>query len=625
MCGISGVLNRSNNEILRFLETAKKLQLHRGPDSQDQTIIKNKNWNIGLGHQRLSIIDLSNSGNQPMQSSSGSSIIVYNGEVYNYKELREKYFNKNTKSTTDTEIILNIIEKIGIQKALKQFNGMWAFAWYDKFKKKLYLSRDRTGIKPLYYYNDGETFYFASEIKTVLEGPSKKLSLNKQVVGEYLLQSLQDTSESTFFNEIKSLPAGCFAEIDLNKKKISLEIKSYWELSKSSKKMSFKEAQSTSKNIFFDAVKLCMRSDVPIGVTLSGGIDSSAIASVMKKHMKKGQDLKILSSVSQDGLNDESKFIKIMSDYLENPVEKVELKWSSDQAIDLMYKATWQNDSPLGSFSNIAHYLLMKKANELGIKVILSGQGADELLCGYKKYLGFYIQSLIKKHQYLKSIYVFISFIINGNILKQFNFQEAKRYLPNFFKKKDINIKGPALKDYKHVPLGLQNGETINDRQIKDLKKLSVPYLNHYEDRMSMAWSREIRLPFLDYRLIDFFVSLPTNYKLGSGWTKYIFRNSMQKFLPKQITWRKDKQGFLTPQEKWIRDELREQILEVFNEKALIFKLGFVDRVSLLKKYEKFCNQSSGKGKVWYRDIFNPFAFEIWLQLYKNYINIKID
>ena len=624
MCGITGVVVKSGDIVKSFLASAEQLQLHRGPDTQSSEILQTKYWSFGFGHQRLSILDLSDAGKQPMRSSSDSSIITYNGEVYNYKELREEHIGHDVRGNSDTEVILEVIEKLGIKKALNQFNGMWAFAWYNQKTNKLYLARDRAGIKPLYYYSDGDSLYFASEVKTILAGPKKKFPLNHQVVGEYLCQSLQDSTEATFFEGIQALPAGCYAEIDLSKDKIRLDINPFWKLPNIHRDISFEDAESEAKTIFRDSVKLRMRSDVPVGVTLSGGLDSSAIASIMKECISEGQSLKILSAVSPGSKQDESEFIDIMSNYLNNPVEKVQLGWEPDEALELMRKVTWHNDSPLGSFSNVAHYLLMQKAHELGIKVILSGQGADELLCGYKKYLGFHLQALIRKHKYFNALKVLVGFSRNGSILNQFNLQEAKRYLPDFWNKKDVDIRGPALQFYRPLALGLKSQQSVMDRQISDLRSFSVPYLTHYEDRMSMAWSREIRLPFLDYRLMELFISLPVSFKMARGWTKYVFRKALQNYLPSEIVWRKDKQGFVSPQEEWLRNELRNEVLEVFCADALIFKLGLVNRKALLDKYEEFCNQSTGKGRIWYREIFNPFALEIWLQQYRNFVKTDV-
>jgi asparagine synthase (glutamine-hydrolysing) len=620
MCGITGVLTRNPELAEQALLRAGKVQTHRGPDIQDQKVLSIGDWSLGMGHQRLSILDLSDAGRQPMESSSKSSIIAYNGEVYNYKELNEQELNLQLRTGTDTEVVLEMLEKNGIEAALPMFNGMWAFAWYDNTNKMLYLARDRVGVKPLYYTVKNGSLYFASEIKAVLEAVGERFPLNPQVIGEYICQSLQDSSTATFFEGIEALPSGHFAAIDLSVETLQIETKSYWDVFSKPQPVKFDEAVIKARDIFRDSVRLRMRSDVPVGVTLSGGLDSSAIAAIMKEALVEGQELKVLSAVSPGSAQDESEFIDIMADHLGCNVDKISLGWKPEEAIELMRKVTWHNDSPLGSFSNVAHYLMMQKANELGITVILSGQGADELLCGYKKYLGFYIQSLLRKRHYFSAVKLVLGFIFNRSVLNQFSFQEAKRYLPARFSVKEVDIRGPMLNDYKPIQLGLLSGQAVQQRQGTDLGKFSVPYLTHYEDRMSMAWSREIRLPFLDYRLMELFVNLPTRFKLHKGWTKYIFRKAMEDYLPPAINWRKDKQGFVNPQEEWIRSELKDQVLEIFGEDALIFKFGLIDRKALLEKYTVFCEQGDGNGSVWYRDIFNPMALEIWMQTYQKFI-----
>lgn len=620
MCGITGIITKDKELANRALRCMEEAQIHRGPDFQAQQVVEHGVWNLGLGHQRLSILDLTDAGNQPMRSTSQDSVIVYNGEVYNYQELNDLYLKFSARTKTDTEIVIEMLENVGIKESLQKFNGMWAFAWFDKRRGKLYLARDRAGIKPLYYAHHNGSLIFSSEIKAILVASGDQFPLNTQVVGEYLFQSLQDSSTATFFEGINSLPAGHFAEIDLSSNDLDIKIHEYWNIFEYSQESDFDVSATSANRIFQDSVKLRMRSDVPIGVTLSGGVDSSAIASVMKVMLAEGQNLTVLSAVSPGSTHDESQFIDIMTDYLECDVHKVSLDWKPEEAIQLMRKATWYNDSPLGSFSNVAHYLLMQKAYELGITVILSGQGADELLCGYKKYLGFYIQSLLRQRRYFSAMKLGFGFFFNRSILNQFSFQEAKRYLPQRFRDEEIDIRGSALKQYQATALGLELNQSVQQRQVADLKRFSVPYLTHYEDRMSMAWSREIRLPFLDYRLMELFINLPTSFKLCKGWTKYIFRKSMENYLPPAICWRKDKQGFVSPQEDWLRGELKQEVLEIFSEDALIFKYGLIDKVALLERYDKFCLQREGKGTVWYRDIFNPLALEVWLQTYQKFI-----
>lgn len=623
MCGIAGIITScSDFDLGGVLQASSNSQQHRGPDANSQKTFRDGGWNIGLSHQRLSILDLSNSGIQPMTSVSGRSTIVYNGEVYNYSELKDDLLETNYVSHTDTEVVINSLEEKGVKAAVNEFNGMWGFAWYDKRDKKLFLCRDRMGIKPLYYYKNKNSLYFASEVKTILDACEEKFRLNLQAVGEYLCQSLQDTENESFYNEILSVPAGHYIEIDLKSPEFSLKIVKYWDVRNASVYQG-DDLAGYVKELFDDSVRLRMRSDVPVGVTLSGGIDSSAIASSMKNFLGDSDNLNMLSAVSPDSKMDESEFIDLMAEYLKVDAHKVVLDWSAEEAVSLLKEVIRFNDSPVGSFSNVAHYLMMKKAKELGITVILSGQGADELLCGYKKYLGFYIQSLLRQGKVFKSVKVILGFLLNKSILFQFNFVEAKRYLPGVFQKKKNDVRGLKLKEhYKPKNVSLKKGQAMYDRQIEDLEAFSVPFLTHYEDRMSMAWGREIRLPFLDYRLVELFSTISVEDKLCDGWTKYIFRDAMKATLPHQIAWRKDKQGFINPQEQWLRRELKEEVLKVFSEDAIMFKMGLVDRDVLIGKYKDYCSKDNGKGSVWYREIFAPFALEIWLQMNQKHLCI---
>lgn len=621
MCGIAGVITASKNfHVASLLNEAATMQSHRGPDASSISVENDGLWEVGFAHQRLAVLDLSESGVQPMESLHGKSSIIYNGEVYNYRDIRKDLAAQKYLSSTDTEVVLNALEEKGIFAASNLFNGMWAFAWHDKANSKLFLCRDRIGIKPLYYYKNERGFYFSSEIKTILATSKDEFDLNYQAVGEYLCQALQNTSTSTMYAGIYSVAPGHYLEIDLSENEIRPIEKCYWSVS-NALPYEGDDVVGDVRKIFYDSVRLRMISDVPIGVTLSGGLDSSAIAGAMKDHLGGVGNLNILSVVSPGSDLDESPFIDIMCDYLGAKAEKVTLDWSPDEAVALLRDVTWHNDTPVGSFSNVAHYLMMKKANDLGITVILSGQGADELLCGYKKYLGFYVQSLLRRMRFLKAVGTIAGFLINRSIISQFSFMEAKRYLPNFLTGSAPDISGIQLKKcYSPVALSLKPKQTIEQRQIEDLEKYSVPFLTQYEDRMSMAWSREIRLPFLDYRLIELLAHLPADEKLFKGWTKYVFRKAMQDRIPDSIVWRKDKQGFVSPQEQWLKHELKEEVCAVFSKDALIFSMGLVDREVLMDKYEHFCMQKQGKGKVWYREIFAPFALELWLQVNKQYI-----
>jgi asparagine synthase (glutamine-hydrolysing) len=622
MCGIAGIVCRRSN-VMDVLKRAENVQKHRGPDAQVCTQYGVQNLTIGFSHQRLSVLDLSESGNQPMTFKDQKGMLIHNGEVYNYKEIRSelKSFGYSFKSDTDTEVILTALHHWDLEDALSRFNGMWAFAWLDLEHSQIILSRDRAGKKPLYYYQDGEQFYFASEIKTLLEMTNNKFSLNFQIVGEYLQQALSDTSTETFFRGIKKLPPAHYGVIDLSSETLQLPLKSYWAVDFQERHFhSETESIEYLRELFIDSVRLRLRSDVPIGVLLSGGIDSSSIAAVTQHLLGKGREINMLSAVSTDSRYDESPFIDRVGRHLGLDVHKVVLDFRPEQAMDYLYQVSWFNDEPVGSFANVAHYLLMKQAKELGITVILSGQGADELLCGYKKYLGFYIQHLLRSHQYIKLAKVLSEFMRQSTVVNQFSMQEAKRYLPSVFKPIKYETLGEALRDYKPVSVGMAKGLTVQERQALDVERFSVPVLTHYEDRMSMAWSREIRLPFLDYRIMEMLIPLPVESKLSYGWTKYIFRKAIGQFLPPEIVWRKDKQGFVNPQSEWLKKDLRKEVEKYFDGESLIFKNEMVDRGNLTKKYEAYCQQSSGKGSIWFRDIFNPLALEIWLRKFESYI-----
>lgn len=628
MCGIAGIITKKHLQVVENkMQIANEVQSHRGPDNAEFSTYKRGYWNVGLCHQRLSIIDISNNANQPMYYGD-KGVIIFNGELYNYqqikKELESYGYSFNTDS--DTEVLLIALHHWGIENALNKFNGMWSFAWFNLEENILYLSRDRLGIKPLYYFIDENTntLYFSSEMKTILSMSERKFKLNYQKIGEYLQQSLIATSDDTFFHGIKRFPAGHFCKIYLNENHIRFKPVKFWDLSDVEivRKVNIEEAIHKVRELFIDSVNLRLRSDVPVGVLLSGGIDSSAITAVANNILNGENPITVFSAVSDHKKYDESYFIDKVAEHLNINVVKVKLDFKPEEVISYLEQVSWYNDEPVGSLSNVAHYLLMKKAKELGITVLLSGQGADELLFGYKKYLGFYLQFLLKRKQFSKALSVYMQFRKQGTIINQFSIQEAKRYLPEFLRPKEINIlTKDLLLNFEPLHLGISGLKNMSQRQLLDIKKFSIPILTHYEDRMSMAWSREVRVPFLDYRLVEYLYSIPTDFKIKDGWTKYIFRKAIEKELPKEIVWRKDKQGFVNPQSEWLKHELKDTLLSYFHDKnSLIFKSNLIDQEKLILKYEQYCNQEEGKGSIWFKDIFSPLALEIWMRKYERFI-----
>lgn len=624
MCGIQGVITKELFDQHRW-GNAMKVQGHRGPDDNGSWEGKISDWHIRLGHQRLSIIDLSLDAAQPMVHPITGSILIFNGEIYNYIELRTQLerLGHHFFGNSDTEVLLNALEYYDFDHTLSMLNGMWAFAWLNIKKQQLFLSRDRFGEKPLYFSARNDTIFFSSELKTILTLLGQRQILNMQTVGEFLALNLLDVTNASFFNGIEQVKAGTYSCFSLNRKFIRSYSKTYWNCPLIPEKLlQWDDFILELRSRFLKSVDIRLRSDVPVGILLSGGIDSSSIASTAK--ILRSEPLHLLSAVHHDSRFDETPFIDIMSKHLGWPITKVILPNNPIELFNHIEDATWYMDGPIGSLSHVSHYLLMKAANELGITVLLSGQGADESFCGYLKYFGFHLQTLIRNRKFILAAKSLKGFLDNKTVISQFNFGDAQRYLPKLFRNKRLSIFGEALDYYIEPNIGLQSGNTLNQRQLLDLTNYSVPSINHSEDRMSMAWSREIRLPFLDHNLIEMLISAPSNYKINKGWTKYALRCAMEPYLPAKITWRKDKQGFSTPEGEWLKKELKHHILNYyFVPESNIFKLGIIKRDRLLERFNRYCLQKPQQGFISFRELFTPVTLEIWLRKYSQYINMS--
>ena len=622
MCGFLGFIGCPNKGFERRWMQAQPLQYHRGPDNQSEKRFLFKKHKLFLGFQRLSIIDLNSSANQPMVSEKDDTLIIFNGEIYNFIELKQELISTGCSFSTnsDTEVLFNALRYWGPEKACSKFNGMWAFAFFDLKTGDLFLSKDRFGKKPLYFYLSDEGLYFASEAKSLLTMIGKKFSLNYQVIGEFLFQSQINASNAYFLNDICQIPASTiihFSFADKVRQKKSIQ---YWDFpNNESDEIISDNLIQTVREKFFNAVNIRLRSDVPVGILLSGGLDSSSIASAVN-HLNNNEVL-LFSAVDNYSQYDESPFIDTMANYLGANVKKLDLSLDKENIFNILEELIWFNDQPVPSLSNLSHHLLVKMARDSGIKVLMTGQGADELLCGYRKYLMFYVQYLIRNGKLRKAYEVISEFHNNNTIISQFNFSEAKRYLKYFSGKGIKDSKGDALKDVIQLNIGLEKGATIASRQLMDYKYFSLPQLLHTEDRMSMAVSTEMRVPFLDVEFVETVLPLSIECKLKNGWTKYIFRKSMEQYLPSTITWRKDKQNFGNAQGELLKGFLSEEIRNnYFSSDSLIFKKQIMKRNRLMKTFGKYINQPVNKGLVAYREIFAPISLEIWLRKFENYI-----
>lgn len=607
MCGV--IFQLSSNKInIDNLTKAAEFQKHRGPDFSGSSYIKVKEKHLYFSHQRLSILDLSDAANQPMVHEESGSTLIFNGEIYNYLELKKdlEKFRINFKTTSDTEILFYYLIFYGPKITCKKINGMWSFVFFDSKQNKIFFSRDRCGKKPLYYFQDNNDLFVASEMKTLAIACKKKFKLNKNYLYNFLELALVDLNEDSLFQDIKQFKQGYIYSNDLNYKSTKLKFEPYWNLNQ--KNYDFLNLEDLIYKKFLESVKIRLRSDVNIGIMLSGGIDSSAIASVIK-NIDKNEKYKLLSFISDSKKNTEIKYVKLMEKYLNNKSSKVKFPKKIKDYFDLLEEVTNKIDVPLPGSSNLAHYLMMKEAKSRGLTVILSGQGADESLCGYNKYLFIYLINLFKNKKFFKFFQNLFIFFKRNTLFNKFNFIESKRYInsnQNYFY-------GSFFHKLKKKSL-YSIGQTVKSRQIDDIKKFSIPSICHLEDRLSMLNSIEIRYPFLDYKLVELFVSLSDEKKIYNGWSKYIFRKTFDKFLPKEIVWRKDKIGFATDFDEKIFDKSYNDFIykNYFNEKALIFKLDIIEKNKFLKLFRNL-----NKKKYKYlspKKVFSILSLEIWLQ-----------
>lgn len=609
MCGIFGAVNINEyfecDDWRRFVDLTD-LVSYRGPDASGyltinmkENILNNKDqFDVFFGHRRLSIIDLSTEGNQPL-TNDNKIWIIFNGEIFNYIELRTELEKKgyHFKTKTDTEVILNVYKEYG-EQGFSKFNGMWAFAIVDLQNKKIILSRDRFSIKPLYFINANKKIYFASEIKQLLPLLEKK-EFNKDVMFKYLRQRLLDYNTETFFKGIYKAKPMHNTIIDLLNENVK-ETK-YWDYHVEEIPEDENDAAKKFRDLFIDSVKIRLRSDVPIGGLLSGGLDSSSICAVANE-LTNGS-FSCFSVVSKDKKYSEENFVDILTDNKSMKVEKLFLEPESSwkKLEDLIQYF----DEPFGGFSVTAQNQMFEQIKKnTDVTVILSGQGGDEILGGYRKFFFFYLQEELKKGNIFNVFKNIMLSAVYGTVLWQFSLSEAKRYIP-FMQRNYDPIDDVILIKSELEPIW--KVKNFRDRQELDIDKYSVPTLAHYEDRNSMAYSLEIRLPFLDHRLVNFALNLPPSMKIKNGWTKYILRKSLKE-LPKEISWRKDKQGFITPEEKWLKNDFREKITDLFMSSKLD-ELGIINKSKLLNLYRNFLK---GNKNISCSDISVFLIAELW-------------
>lgn len=552
----------------------------------------NQPAHLFLGHRRLSILDLSSGGHQPMQNEDGSLWLVYNGEIYNYLEIRRELqtLGHCFRSHTDTEVILHSYEEWGTD-CLRHFNGMWAFALVDLKKRRIFCSRDRAGVKPFYYSYDKKQFSFASEIKSLLQRDDFRVEPNEQMIADYLFWGLLDHTRETFFKSIYQLRPGEYLLLEGE----SLIVQSYWDIE--GKEIRFpRDSDYTERfyELLQDSIRLRLRTDVPIGTCLSGGLDSSSIVCLANRLMFDGQSIdphlvgerqKTFSSCFDDLAYDERRFIEVAIQH--TGADKHYVFPQGEGLLKDLSKLIWHQDEPFGSTSIFAQWSVMQLSKEHGVTVLLDGQGGDELLAGYLPSFYFLLLQSLKQGKV-------------GNLVKQIQGLWKNHLLTTdrlitrmeaiLFPKRQRERRWAGVdfqkKYFRNFSAPIKFEDDLNNYLYAIYRYLKLPALLHYEDRNSMAFSLEARLPYLDYRLVEYAFGLPPEQKIDQGITKVVLRKAMKGTLPEAIRSRKDKMGFGTPEGIWFRTILRNPISEIITSKRFAER-GYFDAQKVKKGFEE--------------------------------------
>jgi len=599
MCGING-FSWSDQKLIKAMNQAT---CNRGPDDEGAFVDES----ISLGHRRLSIIDLSPAGHQPMCNEDETVWIVYNGEVYNFQAIRgqlEKLGHK-FKSRTDTEVIIHSYEQWGV-KSFDMFNGMWAFCIYDKQKQELILSRDRFGIKPLYYCQQDGKLIFSSMISAIL-AHNIQTSPNQKAIMEFLAYNLEHCGKETFFNNIYSLEPGHFLKYDLKTRTLNIE---KWYVPKSRENISVEDICKS----FVDSVESQTVADVPIGSCLSGGIDSSSIVCTLDKFLP--YKFYTFSFVSPGTAIDESKYIKEVG--RGTKTEQFYTEMSEDDFLNEFPDFVKALEEPVLGLSPYAQYRVMKLAREHGAKVLLDGQGGDEIFAGYIYYFSYRFFDLLRRGKILslgKEMFLYLRNFKNPMPFGLFAFMLMPNWLKHGLWKTIVNrwINHNLLEQLAGKGSDPRwQGMSFDEALKLTLFSTAIPHLLRWEDKNSMRWSIESRVPFLDLHLVENALSLKPEQKLMAGKTKIIFKDAVKDILPEMIKKRKDKIGFGTPVDEFFR---KPKIVDYCKE--IIYSDSFKNRPYWnWNKVEKmFTSHIQQKGNFG-REIWKWINLESWQKQY---------
>ena len=638
MCGIVGFIDQSKQTTQKKLEAMRESITYRGPDSAGSEFYETSTYTLGLGHRRLSILDLSPLGSQPMYYK--ELTLIHNGEVYNFATIKEELIELGYEFTshTDTEVILKAFHAWGVE-SVQKFRGMFAFAIYDKIKEELYIFRDRAGVKPLYYHKSDDLFLFGSELKTFYEHPKFEKIVNKKAL-PYYFRFGYIPAPLTIFEDTYKLKAGYYLVV--NTKESSFKEKCYWSVEEAylKEKLEDSKEEITEKleRILTDAFELRMVSDVPVGVFLSGGVDSSLVTALLQKNSR--TPLKTFTIGFEEKGYNEATFAKEIANYL--GTDHTEYYCSKDDMLKVIKDLPTMYDEPFGDSSGIPTLLVSKLAKEK-VSVVLSGDGGDEAFVGYSKY--FVLEKIVnlQESKVKKRLLQIIT-----NLISEASVEKINNLLPASKKQKNIKDKYQKFKnaihsnDFSEMFINASSyvdNETLNKvllnssvdfeltnfnsfKNIKNLSALEQMSIIDYKtymaddiltkvDRASMSISIEAREPLIDHKIIEFSAQVPDSIKYHKNQGKYLLKQVLYKYLPKELIER-PKSGFQVPLYEWLRDDLREELDHYLNQERLL-ESGIYNVEEVLKiKEHLYEGKSINLSLLWF-----ILMFEMWRERWK--------
>jgi len=629
MCGIGGIYSFKSKVPAIYIQDMMQEILYRGPDDGgflsidklnsrcihyaasdspfraqlDEPVLQQNSEvaDLWMGFRRLAIIDLSIKGHQPMSYQDGRYWITYNGEIYNYIEVKAELagLGYQFQSASDTEVILAAWVEWG-RKAFSKFVGMFAIALWDWEQRKLILARDRFGVKPIAYLYNKDHFIWASEEKQILRSGFYHKSPDLRSIKDFLCYNQVRTNEHSFFDGIKLVKPGHSIEIDDNGK---LSEYLYWKLEYTPTRLSEPGRLETFNAMFTDAVRLRMRADVPLGIALSGGLDSSSIA-VTASRMTNLPIQTFSVYYEQDKKYDERPYIyEVLKKGNFNPTYYTQ---DSQISLDAISKWVYLQDMPSTGASPISAFYNYKNVKEAKIKVLLNGQGGDEVLAGYPYYYKYLLAHQWKSGLVGKWLKSLIGFASTQGLSKAIKYQAESlvtlfpfSYLQKLERKKyttdEIYLLSKSLGYFEEDSLLHRTPKDLNDILRHTLLRTMMPHMLSWEDRNSMANSIESRVPFLDHRLVELAFSFPEEDKIRKGWSKWILRKTMEDKLPASVQWRKDKTGFLTPTDEWTNGMLKDDIADLLHSSTFNDR-GLWDSKQVLKRLK---TNDFGKNELW--------------------------